>query len=522
MTLAATDSAATDSAATRISVGGEFRRTAVSGYAYAVVGLLVAAVVTPLLARGLGPVQFGIWSVIGASVSYLEVLELGFGTATVTVVAGREATGDREGTRRAVATSFWVLAVPGALALGAGALAAWALPSLLDLAPNDVTPTRLLLLLLALDLAVSIPGDTFGGVLAGLRRIDLVVYSLLAGAVVTATAWLVVLAAGGGLVALGVATAGVGLAGQGGRLLLARRLVPGLSLSPRLVRRAEASEMGRLSGWFAVSDLNRLVVQRLDIVLVGAVVGIEAAGIYAVAQKLVSLVPRCVDPVTGLLFPHAAGLQAHGDAGALRATLLAACQLSLAVAVPLAVGLGFFATPLLGLWVGADFAGAREAVVLLSLAAVASSMAAAVQLVLKGMREARAAAGGASADAVVNLVLSVALGLLLGAAGVAMATLAAALVAVGVLLPAACRATGLALRPLGAAIARAHLLPLAAAGVLALALRRLTPTPGLLVLPEAVAVVVLHAALLVRTALEPAQRARLLAAARAWRVRRWS
>lgn len=488
-----------------------YRRTALTGYSLTAVSLLVALLATPLLARALGPERFGIWAVIGSTVLYLEVLELGLGAATVSAVADRAARGDREGIRQAVATSFWLLTVPGGVALVLSGLAAWALPSVLDIAPQDLPAARLLLIVLAVDLAVSIPADSFGGTLAALRRLDLVNSSLVVVGVAQAVGWVLVIVSGGGLVALGIVTAVLGLAGQAARFLLARRLVPGLSLRPGLVHGELIRPLARLSAWFALSDVNKIVVQRLDVLLVGAVVGVRAAGIYAVGQKLALLVLRAVEPATLVLFPHTAELRARGDDQGVREALLTGARLSLAISLPLATILAFFAAPLIELWVGASYGEAAGITAVLAVATVAGSLAAAAGLVLKGLQRARSAGTGAAVDAVVNVLLSVLLGHLLGAVGVAVATLVAASVAASLLLPSACRASSLPLGALLGQLARAHLLPLLVAASLAQALRVITPDPGLLVLPEALLVFVVHAALLLRTAIEPERRRQLLA-----------
>ena len=52
---------------------------------------------------------------------------------------------------------------------------------------------QFLLLLFAFDMALSIPMDTFGGVLIGLQRFDLMNYSLITVMVSQAVAWVIVL-----------------------------------------------------------------------------------------------------------------------------------------------------------------------------------------------------------------------------------------------------------------------------------------------------------------------------------------
>src|SRR5258707_1184327 len=82
------------------------------------------------------------------------------------------------------------------------------------------------------DMAVSIPMDTFGCGLVALQRYDLLNATLIVVAICQAVAWTIVLGSGGGLLALGIVTVVISLVGQASRYVLLRRLVPSFSLSP--------------------------------------------------------------------------------------------------------------------------------------------------------------------------------------------------------------------------------------------------------------------------------------------------
>src|SRR5262245_46580854 len=97
-----------------------FGRSAASNYAMVGASLVTAIVTTPVLARNLGKEQFGVFLVVSSLVSYLSLLEFGFGKSTVRFVAELEARGEHAAARRAVATSFTILLVPAALALVGG------------------------------------------------------------------------------------------------------------------------------------------------------------------------------------------------------------------------------------------------------------------------------------------------------------------------------------------------------------------------------------------------------------------
>src|SRR6476661_8514107 len=180
-----------------------FLRNSISNYVNTGSMALFTVLITPLLARGLGAEQYGIWAFAGSFVLYLELFEFGFGGATIKYVAGHAATGDQEALRRTVSTSFWVLCIPGLASLALGVGVALAFPSIFsELSPSVAHAGQMVILLVSFDLALSIPGDTFGGTLVGLQRYDLINGSLIAERVSLGVGWAIVLAAGGGLVAI--------------------------------------------------------------------------------------------------------------------------------------------------------------------------------------------------------------------------------------------------------------------------------------------------------------------------------
>ena len=115
----------------------------------------VALVLTPVLVHGLGKTEYGIWTLVLSLALYLELFEFGLGAATVKSVAEDEAHGDRERTHRSIATSFWMLMVPGVAALVFGAVVAAVFPLLFDIPNTSDQATRILVLLIATDLSIT-------------------------------------------------------------------------------------------------------------------------------------------------------------------------------------------------------------------------------------------------------------------------------------------------------------------------------------------------------------------------------
>ena len=160
----------------------------------------VGFLTTPILTHQLGIIRYGVWALIGSLIPFLELLELGFASATVAFVSRHLELEDDEKVGATLNTSFLVLSVLGIVAFAGVVVFAIFLPDLITSIPKSlVGQARFLVLLLAFDMALSIPMDTFGGALSALQRFDLLNYSLIAVMVSQAIGWVVVLWLHGGL-----------------------------------------------------------------------------------------------------------------------------------------------------------------------------------------------------------------------------------------------------------------------------------------------------------------------------------
>lgn len=491
-----------------------YRRNVVSTYATTAVLAIVGLVTTPILARELGREGYGIWVLVASFALYLELLEFGFGKATPKFVAEYAARGDEPGVRATIATSFWILAGLGAIAVMVGAVIAAVFPSLFQVSDELATASQILIVLILVDLAISIPSDTFGGVLAGLQRFYLINGTLVVVALAQAVAWTVVLLNGGGLVELGIATVALSLGGQLARYLLARRHVPGVSISPRRVDRALARRFTGVSVWFFVLDMSKVVLIRLDTVVVGLAVGVGAAGVYAVGQRLTLALEQLVEPLTKAFFPHSSALAAGDDREGLRRSLVVGTRLSLAIAAPIALALALLAGPLLDLWLGDGFEEAATVVVLLAASVVIATVTRTGLLMLQGVGHVRVPAMIMSGEALLNLTLSIVLARSMGLEGVALGTLIAVVVgSLGCFYPYMCRQFGVPGGALSLALARAHLPALAVAGLTGAAIAARDPG-GALILAGVLAIAAVYVGVFWLTGMTRAERLQVVAVVR--------
>lgn len=454
------------------SLPQRYGRTVCSNYVNVAVQALSTVVMTPILVAGLGKTGYGVWALALSMVLYLELLQFGFGRTVIRAVAHAEGLGDRDAVRRSITTSVVVLAVPGLVALFGGLVLAAAFPSLFDLDPSFAGPARVVCAMVAVALAVSIPSDTFGATLMAFQRFDLLNATLVAVTLAQGLGWFIAIRLGGGLVAVGAVTVIIGLCGQLARFVLARRVVGHLSLSRRWFDRALVKPLAGISVWFFLRDMAAIIVHRVDVVVVGLVVGVPEAGVYAVAQKLALLADRSIWPVTVTFLPQSALLSATDDRERLRAMVLTGTRIALGLAGPICLTLGLLAGPAIRAWVGTSFAAAAPAVVFLAAATAVRALTSTGLLALQGTGDARFPALVLLGEAALNLVLSIVLGRSMGLTGVALGTLLAACIAeLAITLPVMSRKLGIPLRSILLSTGRAHLPPAAVSTVVGLLVR---------------------------------------------------
>ncbi len=450
------------------------KRNVATNYLAAVVAVLVGFITTPILTHELGIVRYGVWALIGSLIPFLELLELGFANVTVAFVGRHLELDEDEKVASTINTSFLILSVLGVIAFVGVVVFTIFLPDIITSIPKSlIGQAQFLLLLFAFDMALSIPMDTFGGALVGLQRFDLVNYSLVIVMVSQAIAWVIVLALHGGLVALGVVTVVISLAGQASRFVLLHRQLPWFRLSLRRFDRGLLRMYTALSGWYSLAQISSAVIDLSDVLIVGAAAGVEAAAVYAVAQRLGPLPLRIVQPRIYTLFTTAAELSARDNESGLRDRTDRVVRYVLYLSVPFAIALGFLAGPIIEAWVGPLYREAASVIGLLCLASVVQGWAFSLRITLSGSRRPKLPAILYGFEAALHVGLGIVLASRYGPVGMAWAALIGVVTTEAILLlPLAYRKLGDRFPRRAVGFARVLIVPALCAGALGWALGR--------------------------------------------------
>jgi len=400
------------------------RRNVTTNYLVAIVLVVVGFITTPILTHQLGILRYGVWALIGSLIPFLEILELGFASAMTAFVSRHLELRDNDQVSATINTSLVILSILGVLAFAGVVVFAVFLPDIITGIPQSlVGQARFLLLLVAFDMALSIPLDTFGGTLVAMQRFDLLNYSLIAVILAQAIGWVVVLWLHGGLIALGVVTVVMSELGQLSRVIMIRRLLPWFRPSLRKFDRSIIKRFTTASGWYSLGQISDAVLGLSDVLVVGAVAGVRAAAIYSVAQRLGQLPLKVVQPRTSILWAKGGELAARDNWHGLREGVDEVVRFVLCLSIPAAIALGFLAGPALEAWVGPLYREAAPVIGLLCVAAVVQAWAAALKVTMNGAGRPKFVAAVYATEAVLHVALGVLLASLFGAIGMAEAAL---------------------------------------------------------------------------------------------------
>jgi O-antigen/teichoic acid export membrane protein len=480
-----------------------------TSYLRFIIAMVVVFFLTPFIVSKIGMDQFGLWSLIFSVVAMFGLLDLGFATAAVKYMAEFTGSDDRTGRNQVLATLFMVYVGLGLACILVVAVIASQAGTWFDLDAEMQRWFRLALWLLGAAVAVNLPMNLFKAILNGSGRMAITNGIDLAIQLLNAAAIVLLLQAGWGILGLILSTAATMVLGPLLAAVLAYRLTPELSLSPRGFQPARVQELLGFSFYFFISNIAVLIILRIDPVVIKAFLPLSAVAVYAIAGKVAEYTYYLNKQFSNALMPLVSQSRGGGDDATIDRVLVDGTRFGLGIAVPFVVLLFFYTDDIILLWMGPEFAGAVPLlrILLLAILATALQLNAANVLAMNGAH--RFIAFAMAGSALINLVLSIVLIQFYGLIGVAAATFIAAVsIEALVIVPRACRARNLPVRQFAAGAVWPVLPPLLPALALAWGLDRLQPSgEGFLwIIVEGAAAAIAYYGAFYLTALRPEER----------------
>jgi O-antigen/teichoic acid export membrane protein len=405
---------------------------------------LIGLMMLPFNVGHLGKSAYGLWALTASVTVYFSVLDLGFGGALIKFVAQYRALKQRDALNEILSTMFVVFSLIGTVAFIATCILVWQVDNIFNISPDQVSTGRHLLFTIGSYVAIRFCCNIYGTVVYGFQRYYLNNLWSIFISVVVALVNVYVLTHGHSLTTLVISTTTVRVLALGGFVWNAYRAYPGLVVRPRLFRKARLREVTSFSLYILILDWSAKLNYSADAMVIGATLTTSAVAIWTLGQRMAEVVQQLSYQLTTALFPLVVDSDAAQRHERLRLILTQCTRWSLALAVPLCIGLSIMARPVIEAWVGPSF---EESVIVarLLLAVVLVKVGnGSAAMILRGAGGHKLQAYANAITGIVNIGMSLALVHSLGLVGVALGTLIPVGVSAAfVLFPAACRRVGM-------------------------------------------------------------------------------
>lgn len=320
-----------------------------------VIPLAAAGVAFPVLISLMGTDRFGILGIVWVVIGYLGLLDLGLGRALTKLTAERLGQGRDLSISALVWTAVLVLALVGVVSgVALWSMAVWLVEDVLAVPGSIRGESILAFRIVSLSLPVVLVGTALRGVVEAHQRFDLVTavqapygaISYLGPVLVSAFSPTLPLVVGSIAAARAFAL-----------LLYAhfvRRVAPGIR--PSKIDFGELRNLLSLGGWMTTSSAIVPIMTYADRFYIGAVLGTTAVAHYTVPYEIATRVWIIPMAIMGVMFPAFSAASAQKDreqTDAIFRRSLAAVAVSLFVLLAM---LSAVADPLIGAWIGQEFA----------------------------------------------------------------------------------------------------------------------------------------------------------------------
>jgi O-antigen/teichoic acid export membrane protein len=393
------------------------------------VGGLVAILLPALLVRHMSELSFGIWSLVLQVAAYVGYLDFGLQTAIGRYVAFANEKRDSGMRDSVVSTAFAGLccaAVLGALfILAAACLASHIFPRV----PAALLPSmRWTLIIIGFSLALGLPSSAWNGVFVGLQRYEVPALTMGGAKLLSAAAVAFVVFRGGSLAAMAGAMAAVSVASYAVQYYFFRLLASDIKITLQLVRWSTVRELGSYCFSLTVWSFSMILINGLDLLLVGRF-QFGAVGSYAVASSLITFVAGAQSALFSAMMPQAAATHAQGDPEKLGRLVVNSTRIGTMILLLSGLSLFLFAAPILHAWVGQEYASRAQRLLFILLAANMLRLTwIPYSVVAVGTGQQKFLTVPPLAEGLTNFAVSVVLGSMYGAIGIAYGTLAGAVV----------------------------------------------------------------------------------------------
>ncbi len=399
-------------------------RNVMSNWLATIANMAVGFFLAPFIVHRLGTVGYGVWVLAISAVNYLGLLDLGMRSSVLRFVSKGHTKGDHTGASAAISAAIWVRLQISALVLILSGLLALVFDRIFHIPPMLASDARHAVLIIGLTTAVTMSLGVFGGVLSALNRYDLNSAVSVLQLAFRVTGVVLVLRSGHGIVAIALCEFVAAAAGNLALYVIARKIYPQLQIRLTKPKGEVLRQLWSYSYYAFLITVAVQLVYQTDNLVVGAFVSASAVTYYSIGNSLCRYTDQLVGAMTLTFVPAASNFEAAGDTAKLQGLYRNGTRAMMTISLPILVTLMTRGRAFIGLWMGPQYVQQSGTVLIILATALFFSLSNnTASAIAFGIEKHKITAKWSVVEAVLNLVLSIALAHWFGLYGVALGTL---------------------------------------------------------------------------------------------------
>lgn len=282
---------------------------ALLSYANIFISVILGLLLTPFIIRNLGDSEYGLYALTGSFVSYLCLMDFGLNNTIIRYVAKYRSTNDKEGQETFLATTISTYIIIAIIIVVAGLLLYLNMDGLFSrsLTPTELHKGKIMVAVLILNLAITIPGGSFIAICNGYERFVFTRFVNIAKAVFRSILVVGILLLGGDCISLVIVDTIANIIFIAIAYLYVNKSVK-VRFTLTKFNKALLKEIFNYSFWIFIFAIIQQFQWQSGQIILGMNANTIAVGIYGVGIMLGSYYGTFANAVNSLLLPRATSM----------------------------------------------------------------------------------------------------------------------------------------------------------------------------------------------------------------------
>jgi O-antigen/teichoic acid export membrane protein len=326
-----------------------------SNYLGAVIHIVVALILTPLLVRHFGEIGYGVWITLSTIILFIGYIDLGLGDAIVKYVAEYNEVSDQNTLQKTIGTALSIYLILGFVALILSIFISFFVTSFFNIPSDYAEAAKAGLIYFGLLLLVEFPTTALYSIIEGHQRYDILNIVGIASTIIEALATIVLILLDCGLLEIIQLSLAISVMEFVTALLFTHHIYPDISLKTTKVDIAVFHKLKRFSFWLFMFDLVSDGWVHLQKLIIPILFYTSLTTHYSIAIMLASIMLTAVEPFVNVMFPLVSALGVKNDKRNLKNVMLYGTKCAMAISMPVSICVLILGEPLISFLFGDDY-----------------------------------------------------------------------------------------------------------------------------------------------------------------------